>query len=193
MDLSRLREIVRDSLDLKRSFFEEKGDAILEAGRLMSEALRSGQKILAFGNGGSAADAQHFAGEIVNRFGFERPALAALALTTDTSVLTSVANDSHYRYVFSRQVEALGAHGDVALAISTSGNSENVLEGVKACRKAGVKTIGLTGRDGGRLAAQVDLSLNVPHPDTPRIQEVHGMVVHLICQAIEEALYPRGS
>ncbi len=193
MNADELRSTVADSLALKQDFFEKTGTKVLEAGRLMVEALRGGRKILAFGNGGSAADAQHFAAELVNRFGFDRPALAAIALTTDSSILTSVANDSDFRMVFRRQVEALGSEGDVALAISTSGNSPNVLEAVTACREKKVKTIGLAGRDGGALSDQVALCLTVPHRETSRIQEVHSMIVHLLCQIIEDELFPRAS
>ena len=191
MDETKLRAIVGESLDLKRGFFEKEVGRLLEAGRLMAGALRTGRKLLAFGNGGSAADAQHFAGELVNRFAFDRPALPAIALTTDGSVLTSIGNDSDFRQVFRRQVEALGSPGDVALAISTSGNSENVLEAVEACRERGLRTVGLTGRDGGTLIARVELCLNVPHPETPRIQEVHAMIIHLLCQMIEEDLFSK--
>jgi len=191
MDEAKLRAIVGESLDLKRSFFEKEVGRLLEAGRLMAGALRTGRKLLAFGNGGSAADAQHFAGELVNRFALDRPALPALALTTDGSVLTSIGNDSDFRHVFRRQVEALGSPGDVALAISTSGNSENVIEAVEACRERGLRTVGLTGRDGGTLSARVELCLNVPHPETPRIQEVHAMIIHLLCQMIEEELFSK--
>jgi D-sedoheptulose 7-phosphate isomerase len=188
-----LRSTVAESLALKQDFFEKSSGKVLEAGNLMVEALRAGRKILAFGNGGSAADAQHFAAELVNRFGFDRPALASIALTTDSSILTSVANDSDFRMVFSRQVEALGAEGDVALAISTSGNSSNVLEAVTACQKKKIKTIGLAGRDGGNLADRVDICLTVSHRETSRIQEVHSMIVHLLCQIIEDELFPSGS
>lgn len=190
MDSQRLQEAVKDSLELKRRFFEKEAEHILEAGHLLAGVLRAGHKILLFGNGGSAADAQHFSSELVNRYVLDRPALPAIALTTDTSTLTSVANDSSYRFVFSRQVEALGSTGDAAVAISTSGNSENVLEAVRVCRKRGIRTIGLTGRNGGALSSRVELCLNVGHPETARIQEVHAMIVHLLCQIIEEELYP---
>lgn len=185
--------MVSESLELKRTFFDKEAARILEAGRVMAEALRGGHKLLAFGNGGSAADAQHFSSELVNRYVLERPALAAIALTTDTSTLTSVANDSDFRFVFSRQVEALGTAGDVALAISTSGNSENVLEAVHACQDRGVEVIGLTGGDGGKLKSLVDLCLNVEHTQTARIQEVHAMIVHVLCQVIEEELFSEDS
>lgn len=154
---------------------------------MLVEALQAGRKVLAFGNGGSAADAQHFSSELVNRFVVDRRGLPAIALTTDTSTLTSVSNDSHYRHVFSRQVEALGAAGDIALAISTSGNSDNVLEAVETCRQRGIQTIGLTGRDGGKLQPLVDICLNVEHSETARIQEVHAVIIHLLCQMVDEA------
>lgn len=181
--------IVEDAIELKRAFFSASSEVVLEAGRMLSAALTAGGKVLAFGNGGSAADAQHFAAELVNRFQRDRPALAALALTTDSSILTSVANDASYDDVFSRQIEAFGHSGDVALAISTSGGSRNVLAAVEVCRQRRVKTIGLTGGDGGELAKRADLALVVPHRETPRIQEIHAMLVHLFCQIVEDDLY----
>ena len=190
MDRDSLLSAVEDSVRLKQSFFDREADAILKAGALLADALRAGKKVLVFGNGGSAADAQHFSAELVNRFSDDRPALAALALTTDSSILTSVANDSHYHDIFSRQIEALGAEGDVALAISTSGNSPNVLKAVSVSRTNGLRTIGLAGRDGGELASSVELCLTVPHQETARIQEVHGMIVHFFCQMIEDELFP---
>lgn len=190
MDVKKIRELVQESLELKRSFFEKEAGRLVDAGNWMVEALRSGHKVLAFGNGGSAADAQHFSSELVNRYVSERPALPAIALTTDSSTLTSVANDTDYRFVFSRQVEALGTAGDVALAISTSGNSKNVLEAVEVCRNRSIRTVGLTGRDGGKLRSRVGICLNVEHLETARIQEVHAMIVHLLCQMIEEELFP---
>jgi D-sedoheptulose 7-phosphate isomerase len=191
VNIQDLLRVVDESVVVQRSFFEREAGRVAEAGRLMAEALRFGHKILAFGNGGSAADAQHFSSELVNRYVADRPALPAIALTTDTSTLTSVANDTHYRYVFSRQVEALGGKGDMALAISTSGSSENVLEAVETCRSLGVLSIGLAGRDGGKLASLVDLPLVVQHAETARIQEVHGLVVHLLCQIIEDELFTK--
>lgn len=185
-----LLRTVSESASLRQRFFSENADAVLEAGRLMAEALRSGGKLLVFGNGGSAADAQHFAAELVNRYRGDRPALAAVALTTDTSILTSIANDSDFTRLFSRQVEALGAPGDVAVAISTSGASPNVIEGVSAARKKNMKSVGLAGRDGGKLAGAVDLCLTVPDRETARIQEVHAMLVHFFCEIIEDTLYP---
>jgi D-sedoheptulose 7-phosphate isomerase len=192
VDREKLLSIVEESSRLKRAFFEAESDRVLEAGRMFIDALAAGKKVLAFGNGGSAADCQHFAAELVNRYRRDRPALAAIALTTDSSILTSVANDSDYQSVFSRQVEALGAPGDVALAISTSGNSPNVLKAAEIARARGLKSLGLAGRDGGKLARVVDLCLTVPHRETARIQEVHGLLVHLFCEMIDEALHPGG-
>jgi len=189
VDRQALLSVVDESVSLKRSFFEEHAESVLDAGRLLADVLRDGNKLLVFGNGGSAADAQHFAAELVNRFVDDRPALAAVALTTDTSILTSVANDSHYDEIFSRQIEALGAKGDVAIAISTSGNSPNVSRAVAAAREKGMKTLGLTGGDGGKLAGMVDLCLTVPHQDTARIQEVHAVLIHVFCQTIEDELF----
>ncbi len=190
MDRREILAIVEESARLKREFFEAEADSVLAAGRMLTTALSSGKKVLAFGNGGSAADSQHFAAELVNRFRLDRPALAAIALTTDSSILTSVANDSDYESVFSRQVEALGAPGDVALAISTSGNSPNVLRAVEVARAGGLATLGLAGRDGGKLAKSVDLCLTVPHRETARVQEVHGLLIHLFCEMIDRTLYP---
>ena len=176
-------------MSLKRSFFEAQAETILDAGRLLASSLRKGGKLLVFGNGGSAADAQHFAAELVNRFVRDRPALAAVALTTDSSILTSVANDSRYEEIFARQVEALGREGDVAVAISTSGNSENVNRAVAAAREKGLDTLALSGRDGGKLSELAAVCLSVPHRDTARIQEVHGMLIHVFCQILEDELF----
>lgn len=163
---------------------------MLRAGELLASALRKGAKLLIFGNGGSAADAQHFSAELVNRFRIDRRGLPAIALTTDSSTLTSIANDSDFASVFSRQIEALGSQGDVAVGISTSGSSPNVLKGIEAARASGLATLGLAGRDGGKLQPLVDLCLTVPHRETSRIQEVHGLLIHLFCEMIEEALFP---
>lgn len=192
MDRTTLLAIVEESARLKREFFETEADSVLEAGRMLVSGLSSGKKILVFGNGGSAADSQHFAAELVNRFRADRPPLAAIALTTDTSILTSIANDSDYESVFSRQVEALGAEGDVAVAISTSGESPNVLKAVEVARRRGLSTLGLAGRDGGKLAGMVDRCLTVPHRETARIQEVHALLIHLFCEMIDSSLHPRG-
>ena len=164
--------------------------APLEAAvRLLVGAFRAGRRAFFFGNGGSAADAQHLAAELVNRFQRERPALPALALTTDTSVLTSVDNDRAYEQVFSRQLEALAAAEDVALALSTSGTSPSVVLGVEAARKLGLRTIVFTGARGHALASRADVALVVPSEATPRIQEVHILAGHVLCDLVEAALF----
>lgn len=164
------------------------GEAVVRAADLVREALRAGRTVFACGNGGSAADAQHFAAELVGRFVRERQAWPAAALTTDTSTLTAVANDYSYEQVFARQVEAHGRPGDVLVAISTSGNSPNVLAAVAAARARGMKTIALTGKDGGSLAHQADVHVNVPSPTTARVQEVHRTVLHAVCELVESEL-----
>ncbi len=153
----------------------------------MARSLLAGGRVLAFGNGGSAADAQHFVAELVGRMRRERAGLSAIALATDPSVVTAVGNDMGFDAVFRRQVEAHGRPGDVALGISTSGRSPNVLEGLRAARERGLLTVGLTGNGGGALAGRVDHLIDVPHPDTQRIQEVHTMVLHVLCEVVEEA------
>jgi D-sedoheptulose 7-phosphate isomerase len=153
----------------------------------MAHCLLDGGRVLAFGNGGSAADAQHLVSELVGRLRHERAGLSAIALTTDPSVLTALANDMGYDAVFRRQVEAHGREGDVAVGISTSGRSPNVVEGLRAARQRGLVTIALTGSGGGALTGLAHYLIDVPHADTQRIQEVHGMVVHVLCQIVEEA------
>lgn len=154
-------------------------------------ALRGGSKILFAGNGGSAADAQHWAGELVSRFYYDRPGLPAIALTTDTSILTAIGNDYGYDYTFARQVEALGREGDVFVAISTSGNSPNIVRAAEAARSRGIQVIGFTGRGGGKLAPLSDLCFRIPSDETPRIQEGHEFVGHLLCGLIESEMFPR--
>jgi D-sedoheptulose 7-phosphate isomerase len=160
----------------------------LVAAQTIAAALGSGKKLLVFGNGGSAADAQHVASELVGRFMRERAALAAVALTADTSILTSVANDYSFKQVFARQIEALGQAGDVALAISTSGESLNVVTALQVARERGLKTIALTGRDGGRVGAAAEIHVNVPDQNTARVQEVHRTLLHVICELVEDGL-----
>ena len=158
----------------------------LVAAQAIAEALGAGGKLLAFGNGGSAADAQHLAAELVGRFQKERAAIPAIALTVDTSVLTSVANDYSFKQVFARQVEALGRPGDVAIGISTSGESPNVLIALQAAKVQGLKTVALTGRDGGSVGRAADIHVNVPDQSTARVQEVHRTLIHVMCEVIEE-------
>jgi D-sedoheptulose 7-phosphate isomerase len=181
-----------DSIALKTRMMETLAPEVARAGVALAEALRSGGKLLACGNGGSAADAQHIAAELVGRFERERPGLAALALTTDSSALTAIGNDYAFDAVFSRQVEALARPGDVLLGISTSGNSPNVVLAARAARARGVKVIALTGRDGGALAKELapgDLHLNVAHPRTMRIQEVHLLVLHGLCDVVDNVIH----
>lgn len=162
---------------------------IARCAELLAAALAAGHKILIAGNGGSAADAQHFAAELVGRFLMERRGLPALALTTDSSILTAVANDYGFEQVFSRQVEALASPGDVVIGISTSGNSANILAALATARQCGCTTIGLLGRDGGAMAARVDLPLIVGCNETPHIQEMHVTIIHLLCKLIEAQLF----
>ena len=164
---------------------ESIGDSLEIAAKLCIESLQNGGKILIFGNGGSAADAQHIAAELVGRYKAERKGLAAIALTTDTSVLTSIGNDYGYERVFDRQVEALANEGDVVIGISTSGSSTNVINALKLANDSGCKTIGLSGRGGGDMNEVCDINLVVPAEDTPRIQEMHIVIGHTICHLIE--------
>jgi D-sedoheptulose 7-phosphate isomerase len=188
--LARLQEAVAESIRLKSQFIAERGEAVVAAARLLAEVLRTGGKVMIFGNGGSAADAQHLAAEFVNRFQVERTPLAALALTTDTSILTSIGNDYDFREVFAKQIMALGRPGDVAWGLSTSGSSANVVQALIVARARGLKTLALTGGDGGPVAAQADLALIVPSPVTPRVQEVHITIGHLLCDLVDYLLFP---
>jgi D-sedoheptulose 7-phosphate isomerase len=162
---------------------------VIAAAAAIAAAAKRGGTVLVFGNGGSAADAQHLAAELVGRLERERKAIAAIALSTDTSILTAVANDFGFERVFARQIDALGRRGDVALAISTSGDSANVLAGVEAARAAGLTVIALTGRDGGALGRAADIHVNVPEPDTARAQEVHRTLLHVLCELVERSLF----
>jgi len=188
--LARLQEAVADSLDLKKRFFADQGGAVAAAARLLAGVFQNGGKVLLFGNGGSAADAQHLAAEFVNRFQIERSPLAALALTTDTSIITAVANDYDFREVFAKQVRALGRAGDLAWGISTSGNSPNVVAGLEAARELGLRTLALSGGMGGPVAAAAELALVVPSRNTPRIQEVHITIGHILCDLVDYLLFP---
>ena len=182
--------IVADSLEVKRRFFSDHGTDVQRAADLIADAFKANGKLLVFGNGGSAADAQHIAGELVNRFLQDRRALPAVALTTDGGVLTCIGNDAGFENVFARQIEALGTKGDVCLAISTSGTSPNVTSACKQARKQGMVVIGLLGRDGGQAAALCDLALIVPSKDTQRIQETHNLIAHIVCELVEAKLFP---
>ncbi len=185
-DRAIIRAALEDGVELRRRCLALLESPLLEAGQLLRECLRAGRKALICGNGGSAADAQHFAAELVNRFEIERPGLPAVALTHDASVITSIANDYSFDRVFARQVEALGAEGDVLIAISTSGDSPNVLAAHEAAQAIGMQTIALTGRDGGRLGrAGVAAHLNIPHDSTARVQEMHITCLHILCSLID--------
>jgi len=193
MDLvAHLRKHFEEGIELRRRMAETLPAQIARAGEALARAIQSGHKALACGNGGSAADSQHFAAEMVGRFERERPGMPAIALTTDTSALTAIANDYDYDRVFSKQVEALGNAGDVLLGISTSGNSKNVVEAMKAAQAKGLIVIALTGRDGGAMAKMLrpaDFHLNVAHPRTMRVQEVHLLVVHCLCEVVDNVIY----
>src|SRR6266513_563705 len=179
---------LRSGTELRNQVAQSRGEKIVDAAALITECLGSGGKLLLFGNGGSAADAQHLAAEFVGRFQIERHPLPAIALTTDSSILTAVGNDYGFDQIFTRQVQALGRPGDVAIAISTSGNSPNIIEAVKAARKGYLKTIGLSGKDGGLLAAEADVVITIASTSTARIQECHITIGHLLCELMEEAL-----
>ncbi|HEY3490405.1 MAG TPA: D-sedoheptulose 7-phosphate isomerase [Candidatus Deferrimicrobiaceae bacterium] len=180
---------LRDGADLKQRMADTMAAEIEEAARTIADAIRAGNKLLLFGNGGSAADAQHVAAEFVNRFLVERPPLAAIALTTDSSVVTSIANDYSFDELFSKQVRALGKPGDVALGISTSGSSRNVVAAFAAAKAIGMKTIALT-REGGAMAIGADVALAVPSSFTPRIQEGHIAILHIVCELVDLILFP---
>ena len=186
----RVLDHFRESIAIKQSS-AELAPLIVAAARMMTQALLADGKILACGNGGSASDAQHFSGELLNRFELERPGLPAIALTTDSSTLTSIANDYEFNEIFSKQVRALGHPDDVLLAISTSGNSENVLRAIHAAHERGMKVVALTGRDGGAIAEALhaeDVELRVPAQRTCRIQEVHILIIHCLCDLIDAEL-----
>jgi D-sedoheptulose 7-phosphate isomerase len=184
-------KIFKESSQLKEIFVNENLSRIVRVVEAVTGALKAGNKILLFGNGGSAADAQHIAGEFVNRFIIERPPLPAIALSTDTSIITSIGNDYDFSEIFSKQIRAIGQTGDVAWGISTSGKSPNVIKALETAKKLGLVTIGFTGRDGGDIARMVDYSLNVSSNSTPRVQEVHITVAHVICEMVDFKLFQR--
>ena len=188
----RIQKLFHDSIQTKTEALRVLLDPIAAAGQVMAHALLENKKILACGNGGSAADAQHFSSELLNRFEAERPSLPAIALTTDASTLTSIANDYHYELVFSKQIKALGQPGDILLAISTSGMSNNVVMAIEAAHQRGMRVIALTGKDGGRVAGLLsgaDVEIRVPSMQTARIQETHLLVIHCLCDLIDHELF----
>ena len=182
-------KIFEESAQVKVKFAKENADKILEVVQVIAQAFREGKKVLLFGNGGSAMDASHIAAEFVNRFLMERPPLPAIALNTDTAVLTSISNDYDYSQVFSKQLAALGHEGDVVIGISTSGNSPNVLKAIEVAKKNGMRTVVFTGGNGGRLAKLADFTFIVPTKTTARVQETHITLGHTICQLVDEELF----
>lgn len=185
---NKIEEIIEESIAVKKGLIKSQSGAIEKAAEAMISALKAGGKIIIFGNGGSAADSQHIAAELVGRFLKERKGLPAIALTTNTSILTAIANDYSYNQVFSRQLDAVAQKNDVAIGISTSGKATNVIEAVELANKKGLVTVALTGGDGGGLAKVAKISIIVPSKSTPRIQEAHVTIGHIICQLVEDAL-----
>ena len=185
---------VKESYKIKQAIHENKElmRLIQEVAKLTTQAYRNGNKTLIAGNGGSAADAQHIAGEFVSKFYFDRPGLASIALTTDTSIITAIGNDYGYEKLFSRQVEANGLKDDIFIGISTSGNSKNILEALKVCKEKGIVTVGLTGQNGGAMKELCDYCICVPSNETPRVQESHILIGHIICAVVEEELFGKG-
>jgi D-sedoheptulose 7-phosphate isomerase len=184
----KIKDIILESIQVKEELLRANIADILEIAEAAIECLKKGGKLILFGNGGSASDSQHIAAELVGRFKKERQALPAIALTTNTAVLTSLANDYGYEIVFARQVEALGQRNDLAIGISTSGKAKNVSAAIKQAKKMGIKTVALTGGDGGELGKLADISLVVPSAVTARIQEAHITISHIVCELVEEAL-----
>jgi D-sedoheptulose 7-phosphate isomerase len=183
-----VEEILRESARLHEQAAVESGAMVVSVAKALQAAFARGGQVLVFGNGGSAADAQHLATEMLVRYARERRALPVIALTTDSSILTAVANDSSYDQVFARQIEALGRPGDVAIAISTSGRSANVLAALHTAKARGLTTVAFTGRDGGPIGALADFHVNVPHATTARVQEVHRTLIHAVCELVEREL-----
>lgn len=185
---------VKKSIDVKQKLLDsqELMNLVQEVALKCVEVYKNGNKTLIAGNGGSAADAQHIAGEFVSRFYFDRPGLASIALTTDTSIITAIGNDYGYEKLFSRQVQANGIKGDIFIGISTSGNSANVIEALKECKEKGIITVGLTGEKGGKMAEMCDYCIKVPSNETPRVQETHILIGHIICAVVEEAIFGKG-
>ena len=184
-------ESFKDSISLKEKVLQS--DSLLkqieDVATLCIKSLKNGNMILLAGNGGSAADAQHFAAELIGRFYINRPGLAAIALTTDTSIITSIGNDFGYDHIFKKQIEGLGKEGDIFFAISTSGNSANILETISTCRDKKIMVIGLTGKNGGQMNELCDINICVPGNITPRIQECHGLIIHILCEIIESEIF----
>lgn len=185
---------IKNSIDLKKLIYENETmiNLIGEVASVIIRVYKNGNKVLLAGNGGSAADAQHIAGELVSRFYFDRPGLPAFALTTDTSILTAIGNDYGYERLFSRQIQANGLSGDIFIGISTSGNSPNLVKAFEECKSKGLITVGLTGQTGGAMSNICDYCIKVPSSETPRIQECHILIGHIICAVIEESIFGKG-
>jgi len=186
-----IKSQIEASIDVKRAILQSPDllQTIEKAAAVILKACKDGKKTLLAGNGGSAADAQHIAGEFVSRFYFDRPGIPSLALTTDTSVITAIGNDYGYEKVFSRQLQAMGNEGDIFIGITTSGNSPNILDALAECKKKGIISIGLTGISGGKIADKCDLCIRVPSAETPRIQEAHILIGHIICCIVENEMF----
>lgn len=179
----------KESSEVKTRFLKENLSKLLDVIKLVSKSFEAGNKLFFFGNGGSAADAQHLAAEFVNRYLIDRPPLPAIALTTDTSILTSISNDFSFNEIFSKQLKALGKEGDVAIGISTSGNSSNIIKAFEVAKEMGMKTVAFTGNDGGAMAKMANVSLIVSSTSTPRIQEAHILIGHILCEMVEHQLF----
>lgn len=188
-----IRRVAKDSQRIQEGFVQKNTSQLINCAEYISKAFQNDRKLMLCGNGGSAADAQHIAAEFVNRFLLDRHPLPAMALTTDTSIITSVANDYSYEEVFSKQIQALGVEGDILLAISTSGNSNNILSAIRTAKGKGLYTVGLIGGDGGKMLTLVDLPLVVVSNETPRVQETHILAGHLICELVEYVLFQKNS
>lgn len=185
-----IRSHLQGSIQTKQQVVDTLLPELERAATLCVETYKQGKKMLIAGNGGSAADAQHVAGELMNYFRFDRHPLPAISLSTDTSVITSISNDSHYKYVFAKQLRALGQKGDIFIAISTSGNSENVIEAIAAAREKGLSILGFTGKTGGKMASLCDHIIKIPSTDVAHIQESHMSILHVICELIEREMFP---
>jgi len=188
-----IRRVAKQSRRIQEDFIQKNTSQLIDCAEYISKASKNDRKLMLCGNGGSAADAQHIAAEFVNRFQLDRHPLPAIALTTDTSIITSVANDYSFEEVFSKQIQALGVEGDILLAISTSGNSNNILSAIRTAKEKGLYTIGLIGGDGGKMLTLVDLPMVVESNETPRVQETHILAGHLICELVEYILFQKNS
>lgn len=189
-----IKDQIKKSFEIKQAIYENEDliNKIEEVSKLCVELYKGDKKTILAGNGGSAADAQHIAAELVGRYGFDRPSIPSLALTTDTSCLTAIGNDYGYDNVFSRQLEGMGQEGDIFIGISTSGNSKNIINAFVSAKKKGITTVALVGRDGGEMAKMADVALVIPSDSTPRIQESHILIGHIICDIIEKEIFGDG-